>query len=161
MQNLAELSITVPLRQPMLHVSSKNMPSKWEAVYDKYCPSIYGMICKLTTDKNLADKILVSVFLKIKAQNIINSEAFARSPMICLLRYTYKSAIKYLSEKGEQISIDANSSTPFQILWMICTQCEDLKTLSVQLGISEADARKRLFVEFSLLNMQRQIAISA
>lgn len=114
-----------------------------------------GMICKLTSNQLLAEKMLSYSFLKVKEYDLLASIGFKRSPTITILRHTYQSAVQYLENKKIPLELCA-STGQLGILWLICTQCRDLKTLSVQLGIPEADARKKLFSEFSLLSVPRQ-----
>ena len=43
----------------------QNISKGWEQLYDKYAPMMYGAILRIVDDKELADEILIRLFILI------------------------------------------------------------------------------------------------
>ena len=50
----------------ILNLIRENNLKGWELLYDKYAPVMYGVICTYTTDKVLAEEILIGLFIRLK-----------------------------------------------------------------------------------------------
>jgi len=49
----------------ILDMIKKNDSKGWEALYDKYSNSVFGIICQITRDKKLAEEIIINYFSEI------------------------------------------------------------------------------------------------
>lgn len=70
----------------------------WDQLYDKYAAPMYGLICKLTDDKLLAEEIFTTAFVELKEKKVLNNVKNKLS--IALLSYTFSYTTKHLRGIG-------------------------------------------------------------
>lgn len=120
--------------------------SGWGHLYDKYSPLMYGIICSLTKDGMLADKILIAAFLELRKKQIISLSN--NSLCASVIKHTHLFATEQLKDSGTKISKVLAHSTPIYLLY---TQCRSIKEVSVILNITEKEAKRVLQIEFEAL----------
>ncbi len=94
----------------ILTLISENNLKGWEQLYDKYSSVIYGAICSLISEKNLAEEIFIKLFCRLKEERILLKINF--SLCVCLLRYTYyytRQELKIRGINATESRIGANS----------------------------------------------------
>lgn len=123
----------------------ENNPLVWEVVYDKYAVAIYGMVCNLIDDLDVAEKILTSIFVKLKENHLLAGIKFG----LCanLLRITYSHTIKQLKLYGFQPKT-IQSVEEVKIIRLLCTHCTSIKDVALILNQSEEEVKNRLRSEF-------------
>ena len=131
---------------------AKNNLAAWEHIYDKYAAVMYGVIDKLTPDKNLSEEILVNVFLQLKEKH--NFSGPSHSLCAFLLRYTYNFAITQINSKK------VNRQPVFfpdqkDIIGLLCTKCPSLNNAANTLNINSEEARLKLQEEFLSLRNRK------
>ncbi|MCY7409667.1 MAG: hypothetical protein LH473_05295 [Chitinophagales bacterium] len=116
-----------------------------EQLYDKYAPSMYGIIQQLTNDKLLVDEIFMTAFIGIKEKQILSETSESCYPF--LMRYTYNFAIRELKRQGiKPIPIDKHNEV--ELILLLCTRCSSLKEVAYILNITTEEAKKKLHEEF-------------
>lgn len=136
----------------ILILIKENNLKGWEILYDKFAPVMYGVICTHTADKSLAEEILISLFIRLKYEQILLKENIA----LCasLLRYTYSNARMELKKRGihyTEYLIVGNSTHH-----LFCSQCNTIKEVAVKLRISEKEVKQNLHKEFLMLREKNQ-----
>ena len=129
----------------IIAMMEENNSLAWEALYDRYAAAMYGMICSLSNDLEMAEKILIDVFVKLKENQLLASIKIG----LCanLLRFTYAHTIKQLGQSG--LAPNAiNSIEEVNIIRLLCTHCCNLKEVALILNQSEEELRKKLRAEF-------------
>lgn len=79
----------------------------WGQLYDKFAPIMYGVILRITTDKTIADAILVDAFIQLKNQKTFEGMKM-QGVCLWLLKHTYATTIDYLRIK--KIAVKKNCS---------------------------------------------------
>jgi len=134
----------------ILALIRENNLSGWEQLYDKYGPVMYGIISTHTSDKTLAEEILIKLFLRLKQKEFILKLSF--SLCVYLVRYTYintKEELKIRGINSSETPIRANS-----ILETLCSQSITTKQVAANLKISEQQVIQNLHKEFLSLRSQ-------
>lgn len=132
-----------------------NNPLAWESLYDKYAPAIFGLICKLTDDKVIAEKMLISSFLQLKQSKILSKVKYALYPAV--LRYV----LEYTTQKLTQNGVTPKILKPLDempVMHLICTQSGCIHEISSILNITTEEAKRRLRFELLYLRNQKNIA---
>lgn len=117
-----------------------NRHSGVEFMYDKYSKAMYGLICTLTNDKDLAEKLFVTSFIKLIDKQISSPFEYVLFPDI--MRHTYVNSIKELQETPHTANV-----LPFEmgtIMHFLCLKCNSAKDVAYILGIPEEEVGKRL-----------------
>jgi len=138
----------------ILSLIRENNLRGWEQLYDKYAPVMYGVICIYTTDKSLADKIFIDLFIRLKDEEVLQKIHFTLS--VFILRYIHTNTRKELKKWGINYTkplIEANS-----IMHSLCSQSITIKRVAANFKMSENEVRKSLRKEFLVLRSQNQIA---
>ena len=94
----------------ILTLIRENNLKGWEQLYDKYGSVIYGVICSFTSEKNLAEEILIKLFCCLKEEKTILKINF--SLCVCLLTFTYyytRQELKIRGINATESQIGANS----------------------------------------------------
>lgn len=71
----------------------------WEYVYDKYSMPIYGKLLRMTLSNELAEEILVYVFMGYK-KSVVNLKKKA-TLFISLFNYSHEIAIQFIGSRAE------------------------------------------------------------
>ena len=138
--------------QNILSMIAENNLKGWENLYDKYAPSMYGIICNLTSDRVIAEIILKETFLQLKLEEIFSKVTYALCP--CLLRHTHTFAKQQLKERGQSPNQLMEETSIIDIL---CSQNISLKEVAFKFNITEAEAMKNLRTEsLELKNQKKQ-----
>lgn len=111
----------------------ENNPLAWASIYDKYAPAIYGLICKLTDDQLVAEKIFITAFVQLRASGTLTKITYALYGI--LLRHTYSCATEYLKQAGIIPKI-LDSSKESRLFHLLATKCNFLKEAESILAIS-------------------------
>jgi len=132
----------------LLAMLKENNFSAWEALYKKYAAAMYGLICKLTDNKEIADAIMIDAFVELKTKNILAQVKHA----LCysLLRFTNTFAVSALKKLG----INPKIFTPpeeTKLIHLLCLN-HSLQEVSAILNIREEEVKKQLRVE--ILNIR-------
>lgn len=121
---------------------------EWERLYDKYSPSMYGIIGQLTNDRHMADEIFNTAFLNLSEKKILSETSEACYPLI--MRYTFNFANQELKRQGI-IPMVINPQKEVELILLLCTQCSSLKEVAFILNITTEEAKKKLHEEFNEL----------
>ena len=107
----------IPDEQILLMFAENNLEA-WEHLYDKYAPTMYGIIFSLSDDRTLAEDIFKEEFLQLKEKRILSGI----SHLLCsfLLRYTHTFARQQLKERG--IDYSENPIVEASITNTLCSQ---------------------------------------
>ena len=89
-QNIVDVEI--------LALIAENKVKGWSLLYDKYASCLFGIICKIIDDKNVAEEVFVESFLELKKTNILSNTPY--SLCVFLSKYTYTFAKQKLLQKG-------------------------------------------------------------
>ena len=116
---------------------------------------MFGIICKLTDDRALAEDIFKETFLQLKEKNILSRVTYSLCSV--LLRHTHITARQQLNERG--ISIKKDQINENLIINILCSQNLSLKELAEKKKLNEAEARKKIRAEFLELRSKNQIKI--
>ena len=137
--------------QDIFAMIAENNQEGWGRLYDKYAPAMYGIICKLTGNRNLSDEIFEASFLALtKKQNFC---ADGHSLCVFLLKYTHCFAREQLKERGiTAVKIHVPETKFINIL---CSQHITLKELSSDFKITEEEVKQRLHTEFLEIRNQK------
>ena len=130
----------------IISMLQENNLKGWEMLYDKYAPLMYGLVYDLTNSKPLAEQIFSNAFLRLKNVLSISEKRFALCGTI--LRHTYIYTIKQLRIQGMEVK-PFKPEPGFNIIQLLCTQCNSLKEIASRFHISEAEAKKQLLFELS------------
>ncbi|MEO8962122.1 MAG: sigma factor, partial [Ginsengibacter sp.] len=71
--------------------------------YDKYSPALYGMICRMTNNKHVAEECLTATFLK-SWNEIAAFPGLGTSLFIWLLKLARQSALEAIAQEEGKIS---------------------------------------------------------
>jgi len=125
----------------MLSLIRENNPEGWEQLYDKYAPVMYGIICTYTTDKSLADKILIDLFIRLKEEEILPKMNFTLC--IFILRYTYTNTRAELKKRGiyyTESPIETNS-----VIHTLYSQSLKIKRFTPNFKISKNEVKNNYY----------------
>jgi len=139
---IADLNILLLIRE--------NNLSGWEQLYDKYAPIMYGVICTYTTDKRLADKVLIDLFFRLKEDEMLLKGNFTLS--VFILRYTHTNTKLELKKRGIYYT-----ESPFEINFIIHTlfsQSLNIGGVAANLKMSESEVKINLRKEFLTLRLK-------
>ena len=124
---------------------AENNLTGWKHIYTKYGAAMYGVINKLTPDKNLSEEILANVFGELKEKQ--NFSGPSHSLYAFLLRYTYNFAIAQINRK--KVNLQANLYPDEKnIIELLCTKCASLNDAANTLNITNKEAILKLHEEF-------------
>jgi len=124
----------------------------WECLYEKYSASIYGLICKLSNNKKIAEEIFTDVFLQLKTKNIIPQVKHALCPT--LLRFTYSFILKELKQRGVN-SISYNPSHEINLIHLFYAENNCLKNAPSISNMTEEEIK--IQTRFEILNLRNRI----
>ncbi|MEP6710779.1 MAG: hypothetical protein ABJA37_00105 [Ferruginibacter sp.] len=125
----------------------------WQLFYDKYAAAMFGCICSLTSDNQIAEQILLDAIMQLKEKEILQTFSYAFLPS--LLKYTNDFTIQQLLQQG----MEPKTEDTFQkarLTYLICSRCYSLKEAAAILNISEEETKKKLHLEF--LDMREETA---
>ncbi len=117
----------------------------WQLFYDKYAAVMYGCICSLTNDNQIAEKILLDAIVQLKEKEIL--QTFNNAFLPSLVKYTNDFTIQQLLKQG----IEPKTEDTFQktrVTYLMCKRCYSLKEAASRLNISEEETKKKLHLEF-------------
>ena len=141
----------------ILFLNRENNLKGWEVLYDKYILVMDGLICTLTTDKSIADKIFISLFKRLKQQFFIlkaNVGLYANVPS-----YAYKNARKEFIKRGINYTeklINGNSTHH-----LFCSQLITLKEVDEKPSISKNEVKQNLHKEFLIFRSKNKVNLPA
>ena len=138
--------------QNILSMIAENNLEGWENLYDKYAPSMYGIICNLTSDRVLAEIVLKETFLQLKLEEIFSKATYSLCPF--LLRHTHTFARQQLKERGKACSNGTVENT--SLIKVLCSQELSFKQAASNFNITEAEAKRKLHQEFLGLRAQNK-----
>lgn len=122
----------------------ENNPVVWENLYDKYAPAMFGLICKLTDDKLLAEQIFINSFIQLKEKGTLSKINYALYAI--LLRHTYAYAITHLKQAGVNPKI-LHPSKENKLIQLLTTQCNSIDEAASILNITFKETKERLHTE--------------
>ena len=117
----------------------------WAHIYDTYSPMMYGTILKMTGDVRMADIILEEVFIELHKKEIFLRHNTPLNHV--LLRHTFKSTIKHLETRGQNIHESFNVHYP--LINKFYFEQTTLKEVALELDITEQEVLKNLRAEFN------------
>ena len=141
----------IPIGLVIRQIIKENNFSAWAALYKKYSAAMYGLICNLTDNKEIANEILIGAFIELKTKNIL--AGVKNSLCLVLLKFTNAFAVSELQKRG----IDCKMFTPAEeekLIHLLCIQCHSLQEVSEILDISKEEVRKQLRIE--VLNLRNK-----
>ena len=139
--------------QEIFLLLKKNNRHIWEYIYDKYSPAIYGIICSITDDKVLAEKIFIDAFVEVKEKQVLLK--ISHSICVHLLRFTYQFAINKLKEYEVNPAVNY-PVVPASLINFLCIQCGSIKEAASILNITEEEIKKKLRFEFLALRQVKE-----
>ena len=138
----------------ILNLIRENNLKGWELLYDKYAPIMYGVICTYTTDKVLAEEILIGLFIRLKdEQRLIKIDV---ALCACLLRYTYTNTREHLKKRGINYTEIPNMMST--LLHIFCSQYTTVKKVSEKLKVSEIEVQQQLKKEIFMLRSKNEVS---
>ena len=135
----------------ILNLIRENNFKGWNLLYDKYASIIYGIIYTHTDDKGLADEILISLFIRLKEEQMLLKINFVLC--VCILSHTYNNTVQELKRRG----INCTES-PFMgnsILHIFSSQYTTIKKVAAKFKISKKKVKQNLHKEFLILRTHR------
>jgi len=131
----------------------ENKMEAWECIYEKYAPTMYGIIYNLAEDSNLADEIFIETFIQLKEKEILLNNYYAICP--CVLRYTNTFARQQL--KDREIIFKENHTEKKSFINILSSQYITLHELAVRVNLTDLEAKKKLRNEYiELLSKNKQ-----
>lgn len=92
--------------QPALLIKEEGQQSM-DYLYDKYSPALYGIICRITDNKHLAEECLTETF--INAGNQLASVPHSGTTLFTwLIKLARESAFKVISREAETNPVEQN-----------------------------------------------------
>lgn len=132
----------------ILTLIRENDPLAWNALYDKYAAAMYGLIHSLTSSPEMAERIFMAAFRRLKSENKLKKITHALCPVI--LRYTYSCTMEMLPKQGiNNVPEDARQDT--KLISLFLTKCNSIKEAASLLNITEEETKNKLHVEVSEL----------
>lgn len=119
--------------------------SEWAHIYDTYSPMMYGTILKMTHDARMADIILEEVFIELHKKEILVPHHTPLNHV--LLRHTFKSTIKHLETRGQNIHESFNAH--YRLINKFYFEQTTLKEVALELDLTEQEVLKNLRAEFN------------
>ena len=132
----------------IFYLSASKKLTSWEGLYDEYAGIMYGMIYNLTGDKELAEKILLSFFVRLKKEGAILK--IEHGLCIFLLRYTYNFTLQQLKSYHIQ-PIQCDRQLYPEVINLLCTKYSSVSEVASHINISEEEVVKKLQTEFYYL----------
>lgn len=123
----------------------QNKESDWACFYDKYAPTMYGTILKMTGDEALAEEILAEVFLDLYRKKILCP--FHTALCMSLLRHTFQLTLRYLETKGRRVHQPFNEDYPLINLFYF--KQATLKEAAIKTETTEKEVLTKLREEFN------------
>jgi hypothetical protein len=124
-----------------------------EQIYDRYAPSIYGIIDSLTQNVTISDKIFTNIFFEIK-KHLLD---FKIDGKVCprLLRFTYNYTIQQLIQYGISPKVDFVNH-PKRLMHLLCTSCESVDEVATFLKVSPQEIKKNIRNEYLEYNQSKK-----
>lgn len=123
----------------------------WRPLYEKYSGMMYGAILRFTNDRNLADKILSKIFLRISKENCISDNS--KPLYLKLLHFTCATAKEFLI-RHKPIST-TKPAGQFPVLDSLLFEALSFKDAAAQHSLTDEACRKKLHLEVT--QMRRQL----
>ena len=138
----------------ILSMLAKNNLAAWEHIYDKYAAAMYGLIIKVTGDKNFAEEILANVFLELKEKQNISGPSYSLCAF--LLRYSYNFAIHQINNNkvSQQTILHPDEKN---IVELLCTKCSSINDAANTFNITTEEAKLKLHEEFLRLRNRKSL----
>ena len=114
---------------------------------------MYSIICSLTSNKAIAEKIFAAAFIDFKENKLYSK--FNNVLCVGLLRHTYSFTIASLQEMGITPA-KAMRLENEKLIHLLCTQYSSLKEVAAIQKITEEQAKINLRKEFLELRMQNK-----
>lgn len=133
----------------ILSMLAKNKKSAWNHLYDKYAPSMYGIITNMTEDETIAQEILIATFLALRETKVtLQAQANLN---LSLIRHTYQSTLKHLETHGLMPISTQPFDENYPLLHLLCFEPSVSKETNAESNISAQEVRKNLRAEFNHL----------
>ncbi len=122
----------------IISMLNHNDMAAWDLLYKKYASSTYGLICKLTPEKNLCDEILCDIYITLFKNNFLKNV----SGNLCtsLLKFTYNHTIRFLKMHGKE-PISHTEITQKE-LDLLCTCGLPLKEIAEKTARNQHETKK-------------------
>ncbi|MBC7425477.1 MAG: hypothetical protein H7321_02985 [Bacteroidia bacterium] len=115
-----------------------NKPKAWETLYDRYSPAVYGLVCSMVMDKDVANDIFKSVFVDLKEKKVQLEMQASLHPFIL------KSAYCHIISKLENLGLEPLTRNSVYDAFCIAEKSTNAE-----------DARKSVRNEFMMLRSSR------
>lgn len=123
----------------------------FEYLYDKYAAMMYGAILRVTSNKKVAEKILIQSFAGLKK----NKTLFESKKALCiiLLHYTHATALEILAKKEIILKRKDKTAETFPILSSLIFQPLSLKDVAAMHMLTEEESKRMLRLEVNQLRV--------
>jgi len=123
----------------------------WHPLYEKYSGMMYGSIMRLTDDKNLADKILTIIFLRIAK----NGFALKDKELLYLKLLQFTCSItKEILAKQVMSGTPARAVSKFPLLDSIVFEAVSFEDAFTEQLLTAEECRKKLHLEVTQMRLQ-------
>ncbi|MBC7689235.1 MAG: hypothetical protein H7211_13770 [Aquabacterium sp.] len=123
----------------------------WHPLYEKYSGMMYGSIMRLTDDKNLADKILTIIFLRIAK----NGFALKDKELLYLKLLQFTCSItKEILAKQVMNGTPARPPAKFPLLDSIVFEAISFEDAFTEQLLTAEECRKKLHLEVTQMRLQ-------
>ncbi len=110
---------------------AKNDDTAWSYIYDKYAPIMYGIIYNMTGAENVAEEILVEIFIDLKRKKMLSGVRTALCHSI--IRHTHRLTLSHLIARGltpAQIQPENGNHPAISTLYFELAAINQLETTS-------------------------------
>lgn len=118
----------------------------WEYVYDKYSMSLYGKLLKMTSSKEMAEEILIHVFMGYE-KNVVHLKKRA-TLFITLFNYTHETALQFIDPKVDKVK-DAEERGAFSTINKMFFDSSSRNNKDAFHSHEKADIGKQLRIELN------------
>ncbi|MEO8770054.1 MAG: hypothetical protein ABI402_08220 [Ferruginibacter sp.] len=120
--------------------------------YDKYAPSLLGVICQFTNDISLAEKIFAEAYIKmVKTMPYYYDTAF-----LLILKYFHGYAVSFF-ELNKELQVKEIASDRNANIFLLAISCHTKQAASNLLNVSEHEVGAKIRSEMlSLRKLYRE-----
>lgn len=136
-------------KEEILSMIESNNSLGWEYLYDKYSPMMYGAILRLTSNKKLADKILIESFTQLRENLFLLKSS---GPFyLQLLHHTFITTKNILKNESKIQKNDSAVLSMFPIIDSLLQQPLSVKEAAEMNCICTDDLKLKLHEEVKQL----------
>ena len=121
--------------------------NKFEILYDRYCPMLYGIALQIAPTQMEAEQIIISSFIKAYHQNI--EEQKYPSPCISLIKLLIQTAHEQLKNNTDKPNFELKMFENSPMLHHVLCEQATLEKYCIEYKITKQQVMKNFREEFS------------